>query len=188
MVNDFAFPTASVIQFQYAARADMPALDVFWYDGGMQPRIPNWTPTRRRWAPGGMLWVGDKGKILTGRPGRSATDHRQRERTPVDRGGAPQGAGRAQAGCGQAAWPPPTFWVLGLQGRRAFAGKFPQRGPDFGDRLPGRGGFAGGASKSGVRVYPAPVKLLYDSASMKITNLPEANKYLTRDYRPGWEL
>ena len=42
--------------------------------------------------------------------------------------------------------------------------------------------------KSGVRVYPSAVKLRYDSASMKITNLPEANKYLTRDYRPGWEL
>jgi hypothetical protein len=28
----------------------------------------------------------------------------------------------------------------------------------------------------------------YDSANMKITNVPEANKYLTREYRTGWEL
>jgi hypothetical protein len=28
----------------------------------------------------------------------------------------------------------------------------------------------------------------YDSSAMKITNLPEANKFLTREYRPGWEL
>jgi hypothetical protein len=31
-------------------------------------------------------------------------------------------------------------------------------------------------------------RLLFDAANMKITNLPEANKYLTREYREGWEL
>jgi hypothetical protein len=30
-------------------------------------------------------------------------------------------------------------------------------------------------------------KLLYDAASMQITNVPEANKYLSREYRKGWE-
>ena len=28
----------------------------------------------------------------------------------------------------------------------------------------------------------------YDSASMKITNDDAANKYLTREYRKGWEI
>jgi hypothetical protein len=31
-------------------------------------------------------------------------------------------------------------------------------------------------------------KLEYDSEKMEITNEPEANKYLVREYRPGWEL
>jgi hypothetical protein len=31
-------------------------------------------------------------------------------------------------------------------------------------------------------------KVEYDNASMKITNVPEANKFLTREYRQGWEL
>ena len=31
-------------------------------------------------------------------------------------------------------------------------------------------------------------RLRFDAASGKITNLPEANKYLTREYRKGWEL
>ena len=31
-------------------------------------------------------------------------------------------------------------------------------------------------------------RLLWDSAAAKITNIPEANRFLTREYRPGWEL
>jgi hypothetical protein len=31
-------------------------------------------------------------------------------------------------------------------------------------------------------------RLHWDSAAGKITNIAEANKFLTRDYRPGWEL
>jgi hypothetical protein len=31
-------------------------------------------------------------------------------------------------------------------------------------------------------------KLVYDAASMTVTNIPEANQYLTRNYRKGWEV
>jgi len=31
-------------------------------------------------------------------------------------------------------------------------------------------------------------KITYDSEHMKITNVPEANKYFFREYRQGWEL
>ena len=32
------------------------------------------------------------------------------------------------------------------------------------------------------------VRLLWDSANMKITNVPEANQYLHREYREGYSL
>jgi hypothetical protein len=31
-------------------------------------------------------------------------------------------------------------------------------------------------------------KVEYDTENMKITNVPEANKFLVREYRKGWEL
>jgi hypothetical protein len=40
----------------------------------------------------------------------------------------------------------------------------------------------------GAVALRAGKKVEYDTASMKITNVPEANKFLTREYRPGWEL
>ena len=29
-------------------------------------------------------------------------------------------------------------------------------------------------------------KIMYDAESMRVTNIPEANQYLTREYRQGW--
>ena len=40
----------------------------------------------------------------------------------------------------------------------------------------------------GAVALRAGKKVDYDSSAMKITNLPEANKYLVREYRKGWEL
>jgi hypothetical protein len=40
----------------------------------------------------------------------------------------------------------------------------------------------------GAVALRAGKKVDYDSAAMKITNLPEADKFLVREYRKGWEL
>jgi hypothetical protein len=34
----------------------------------------------------------------------------------------------------------------------------------------------------------AGMRVEYDPVNMKITNSPEADKYLVREYRKGWEL
>ncbi len=42
-----------------------------------------------------------------------------------------------------------------------------------------------------VNLYAAALRagrlLEYDAANLKITNVPEANKYLAREYRAGWD-
>jgi hypothetical protein len=40
----------------------------------------------------------------------------------------------------------------------------------------------------GAVALRANKKIEYDSVNMKIKNVPEANQFLTREYRPGWEL
>ncbi len=40
----------------------------------------------------------------------------------------------------------------------------------------------------GAIALRARKKVLYDAAKMEITNVPEANKFLRREYRQGWEL
>ena len=38
----------------------------------------------------------------------------------------------------------------------------------------------------GVVALRAGRKISYDGANMKVTNVPEANDYLRREYRKGW--
>jgi hypothetical protein len=38
----------------------------------------------------------------------------------------------------------------------------------------------------GVVALRAGKKILYDGANMRITNVPDANQYLSRQYRQGW--
>ena len=40
----------------------------------------------------------------------------------------------------------------------------------------------------GSPVWLGRKKLLWDAANMKITNLDEANQFVTRNYRQGWEV
>ena len=54
----------------------LPAFDLFWYDGGMKPFIPEELKEDKRDMPEeGMMFVGDKGKILAGFRGERSRDH-----------------------------------------------------------------------------------------------------------------
>jgi len=56
---------------------------------------------------------------------------------------------------------------------------------------PGSFIYAGAVTETillGAVALRAGKKVEYDTANMKITNVPEANKYLVREYRKGWEL
>ncbi|MES1225477.1 MAG: gfo/Idh/MocA family oxidoreductase, partial [Bacteroidota bacterium] len=65
--NDFSFPMASTVRFKYPANGKRPAIDLCWYDGGMRPPIPNELLDDNKELPQeGMMFVGDKGKILAG--------------------------------------------------------------------------------------------------------------------------
>ena len=46
--NDYSFPAACTIRFKFAAKGDRPALDLFWYDGGMKPPTPDELERQRR--------------------------------------------------------------------------------------------------------------------------------------------
>jgi len=175
--NDFSFPTACKIQFQFAPREEWPALDVFWYDGGMQPRIPEMEADTASSPPGGLLYVGDSGKILVGRGIPQLITAKGIEPLWEEEPASPQERERRH-----------NPWLEAFLGGEPSPGSFLNAGPISETVCLAAVALRAGRQKSGDRTYPASIKLLYDSDKMEITNVPEANQYLTREYRPGWEL
>jgi hypothetical protein len=68
-------------------------------------------------------------------------------------------------------------WIKAFKGGPATYGDFLLAGP-----------ISDAFNLGAVSLRMGGKRLLFDAASMKVTNVAEANKYLVRDYRKGWEL
>lgn len=74
---DETYPLASIIHYDFAARGDMPPVKFTWYDGGLKPPRPDDLEPGRpfKWegedGDEGLLFVGDRGKILCGFNGKN---------------------------------------------------------------------------------------------------------------------
>ena len=173
MKNDFSYPEACALRFQFAARAGKPEVELFWYDGGIRPRMPEEIATAEFEMPiEGILFVGDKGKIFGGFRGENPVLYRDGKHEPL--------------------WAPEPRQRGGERGQRASA----ERNRIWRDPIRGRGqspgSFLNATSISdtvnlGTVALRAGKKVLFDSGKMRITNVESANQYLSREYRKGWE-
>ena len=59
-------PASAILTWDFPAREDMPAVRVRWYDGGLKPPVPEELGPEGSLESNGILYVGDKGKILGG--------------------------------------------------------------------------------------------------------------------------
>ena len=172
--NDYSFPAACTIRFKFAAKGSRPALDLFWYDGGMRPPTPDeLAADGAEFEAEGMMFVGDKGKILArfhGDHARLIPEKRMREfqaeKKPAEAAPRPAGAGRRTAS-----------WVAAFREGTSTYGDFLLAGP-----------ISDAFNLAAVSLRMGGKRLHFDAAGARITNVPEANKLLTREYRQGWEL
>ncbi|MGC1389735.1 MAG: Gfo/Idh/MocA family oxidoreductase [Bacteroidales bacterium] len=164
--NDVAFPLSCIIRFKFNAQAELPAFDLYWYDGGMKPATPDeYIAEGKSLEREGMMFVGKKGKIIAGFRGEKPVlyAHNKKnisERTVSDNSGEDAN----------------NIWINSFKNKTQSPGSFIYTGPVTETILLG-----GVALRAGKRVE-------YDSGNMKITNVTEANKFLVREYRKGWEL
>jgi hypothetical protein len=165
--NTLAYPQASIVRFDFPARADMPPVRLSWYDGGLRPPKPEELEVDSEEMPAeGMLFVGDRGKILAGFMG-------QRPRL------IPK---QAMVGFQP---PPETLprplpeldqWIRACKGGPASDASF-ERVSAMAETIC--------LGNVALRVGR---KLEWDGEKREFTNAPEANALLRREYRPGWEL
>jgi len=164
--NDFAFPMACTVRFKFSARGNRPAVDLCWYDGGMRPPVPEEFYKQNKEMPAeGMMFVGDQGKIMAGFhgtdpsiiSGKRAGESYQHEKRESTERHVPH-----------------AFIDACLSGKQCLG--------SIRDAWP---------LTEAINLYAVALRtgktLYYDASSMKIINVPDANGYLSRAYRKGWD-
>jgi predicted dehydrogenase len=169
MVNNETYPVASRVTYEFPARGDLAPVTIHWYDGGMRPPRPPELEDGRRLDTNGTLYIGDKGKMLNG---RLLPESRQKEY-----GRPPRKLERSPGHY--------TEWVIACKGGKPAGSNFPDHA----------GLLAQVVLLGNVALRPAlkerkvfGTKLLWDTEQFKFTNMPEANQYITKEYRQGWSL
>jgi len=165
--NDYSFPHACTVRFKFAAKADRPETDLFWYDGGMKPQTPEEIRRENLELPAeGMMLVGNKGKILCDFRGENPKLFSETGvRRPDDNTMKPMDQ-RSD-----------NEWLNALKGGKSTYADFTLAGP-----------ISDAFNLAVISLRLGGQRLVWNAASGLITNMESANRYLTREYRPGWKL
>ena len=168
VVNDVAFPYSCIIRFKFPKQETLPAFDLFWYDGGMKPAKPDELEVDGKDMPQeGMMFVGDKGKILGGfRNENPVLLPESRMKSYMNGQTIPKEERERNE----------DVWIDAFKNKKQSPGSFLLAGP------------VSETINLGTVALRARKKVIYDTAKMEITNVAEANKFLRREYRAGWEL
>jgi hypothetical protein len=169
LVSQVGLPKASTVRWRHPATADRPSVDTFWYDGGMKPQTPEELyADDEDLADEGMLFVGEKGKILC--------DFRGAKPRLIPKS-------RQSAFAGSVAVPefdpttPEDEWVNMLKSGGKSRGSFLEVAP-----------LAEAVTIACIALRVPYKRLLWSSAKMEFTNSEAATRLVRREqYREGWE-
>ncbi len=163
-INDETAPAWSIVRYQFPARGPMPPVKLTWYDGGkLPPSELTEAPVGQKLTDNGSLFVGDKGKLLfeRGKPLRIVPERKGFTPPPQK---VPRSPGHYQE------------WVDACKGGIAAMANFDYAGPLTEMVLLGN---------VAVRVGR---KIEWDSEKLRVSNVPEATRFIRREYREGWSL
>jgi len=166
--NNVAFPHSCIIKFNFPKQEKIPAFNLTWYDGGMKPTTPEELEATGEALPReGMMFVGDKGKILA--DFRSEDPRILPEKKMIEFTGSAK-APETEVDRSQG------MWIDAFREGKQSPGTYLKAGPVTETIL------------LGAVALQAREKVIYDTETMKITNDEKANKFLYREYREGWEM
>ena len=165
--TDLSPPTASVVTYHFPARGSLPALKWTWYDGGLMPLLPPDLEATRKLEPNGTLIVGSKATVFADTYYASARiipEVKRRELAPTF---PAKTLPRVEGGHF-------NEWVRACKGGTPAGSNF-----EYAAQL------TEAVLLSNIAVR-ARRPIDWDAAAMQVTNLPEANQYVSKSYRPGF--
>ena len=159
---------ANIIRYQFPAREDMPPVTLTWYDGGLMPPRPEELEPGRKMGSNGILFIGDKGKIICGGWAGSPRLIPETKMREYAQKRPPRTLARSPGHRSE--------WVNACKG-----GPIPHGNFDYSAHLAEVVLLGNIAVRTGEKIQ-------WDGPNMKATNVPEADKYIKPAYREGWSL
>lgn len=160
-------PQSSMVTYQFPARGSMPAVKWIWYDGGLQPIPPHDFELDRNLPESGTLIIGSKATVVCDTYNASvriAPESKMREMAPtLPAKTIPRVEGGHFA-----------EWIRACKGGIAAGSNF-----DYSSRL------TEVVLLSNVAIR-AQRRIEWDGVNQKITNLPAANQFVSKNYRAGF--
>jgi predicted dehydrogenase len=160
-------PLSAIVTFRFPARSEMPPLKLTWYEGTRPPRPDELEDGRQVPAEGGVFFKGTQGIIMAGVYGESPRII-------------------PEAKMKEAKLPPKTLprvqgsheqdWVRACKTGQPAGADFAYSGP------------LNEICMLGNIAQRVDTRILWDPENLRVTNLPEANRYIRTPYRKGWEL
>jgi predicted dehydrogenase len=177
-------PISSSIKLKFPGKDGKPDVKLYWMDGGLVPERPDELGPDEPMGggDGGVIIEGTKGKMMCGtygaHPTLLPTSRTKEVNVPKTLARVPEGHY--------------VQWVnacIAGYGRTELSSPFEYAGPLTETILMGNLALRSWNVKtSDGKGFPGRKKLLWDAANMKITNFEEANQFVKREYRKGWEL
>jgi predicted dehydrogenase len=167
-VNNESAPSWSIINYYFPARDKRPAVKLVWYDGGKKP-APELVKAKE--LPGnGVIMIGDKDTLFV--PSYWGAGSFVSGAKVEDFKSIPETLPK-----------PKDFeknhhqeWIQACKGGPAALSNFDYAGPMTEAVLLGNVAMRAGQ------------KILWDSKKLKVTNVPEANRFIRTQYRKGWKV
>jgi predicted dehydrogenase len=164
--NGASYPLATQTFYEFPARGPLPPVTLTWYDGGLLPQKPAELGEEDLNKGGGALLVGSKGKLIHDTYGLKP--RLLPSSLHESFGKPPQKLPRIDREEHE------MNWVAAAKGQAEASCPF-----EYAARLTE-------VMLLGVVALRAGRKIDYDGVGMRITNVPQANDYLRREYRQGW--
>ncbi len=170
---DETYPLASIVNYNFPARTDMPTVKFSWYDGGLKPPRPEELEENRPFKgegeeeDEGLLFLGDRGKILcafNGANPKLIPESKMKNFAPPPKT-LPRSPGNERE------------WLDACKGSKIRPG--------------GHFEFSGLVTETlllGNVASRLGQKLNWDRANLKVVNSELAQKYVRPERRSGWEL
>lgn len=180
------------IHFEATDKTGKP-LEMTWSDGGIRPAHPYLIPSDEDMgesgSSSGVMIVGDKGIITCGSYGLNAKLYRPGE--PTVSSEREQENDEPEYGH-QRKWVDACKAGFNSPEHQALTSSFDYAGPLTETVLMGnlaiRSYLLRKERANGGYEYYGQKRLLWDGENMRITNLEEANQFVTREYREGWAI